>query len=199
MSAIPSPNPPAIPCPAPARGAFAWVPNAITGSRGACGVAVAGLLLGGWRLSAFWLFIFAVSTDLVDGWLARKLDAVSDTGRWLDPLSDKMLAMTTWSGLLLIGWVPFWLAGLVLLRDLLVLIAWIVAQGRELDFSPTLAGRLKISFEGVALPLLLLHHTWAGVQWESAGVILGVITLLLSVWSAGEYAVQWRAARPSVG
>lgn len=198
MSAIPSPNPPALlPSARPAR-PFAWVPNAITASRGLGGVAVVGLLLGGWRLAAFWVFIFAVSTDLVDGWLARKLDAVSDTGRWLDPLSDKMLAMTTWAGLLVVGWVPGWLAGLVLLRDLLVLVAWIVAHGRELDFSPTLAGRLKISFEGVALPLLLLHHTWAGVHWESAGVILGVITLMLSVWSAGEYAVQWRAARPSV-
>lgn len=198
MSAISSP-PPLSPAPIPPEArALSWLPNAITASRGLCGVAVAGLLLAGWPLTAFWLFIFAVSTDLVDGWLARKLDAVSDAGRWLDPLSDKCLAMTTWGGLWLIGWTPSWLAGLILLRDLLVLFAWIVAQGRELDFSPTLAGRLKISFEGVALPLLLLHHTWAGVQWESTGVILGVITLLLSVWSAGEYAVQWRAARPSV-
>lgn len=183
-----------------------WVhlPNLLTASRGACGVLVVALLWSDHHLAAFWLFIAAVSSDLFDGWLARRLNAVSDAGRWLDPFADKILVMTTWLGLLAIGWTPGWLAAAILGRDLLVLVAWIVANGRGIWFEPTLAGRLKISFEGVTLPFLLLHQTWAGVHWMSAGVVLGLITASLSFWSAGEYALQWRrhagrAAGPRAG
>lgn len=182
----------------------AWIPNAVTFARGGSGVVVAALVIAGWHLSAFFLFIFAICTDLVDGWLARRLGAVSDFGKWLDPLADKMLVMTTWAALLAVGWAPVWLAGLILFRDGCVLVAWIVANGRAMWFEPTLAGRLKVSFEGVALPLLLLHVEWAGVHWMSAGVILGAITLALSAWSAGEYAQQWargdvRQGTPAAG
>lgn len=175
-----------------------WIrhlPNAITAARGLAGFGVAALLLG-WEanVAAFFLFIAAVSTDLLDGWLARKLDARSEVGLWLDPLSDKTLVGLTWLALLLADWAPLWLAATILARDVLVGIAWWVARSLEVRIEPTLTGRLAISFEGVALPLLLLHHEWMGVHWASAGVILGVITLALSVLSAAQYAVRWGAA-----
>lgn len=176
-----------------------WVPNAVTLARGASGVVVAGLLLQGFHHAAFFWFIGAVSTDLVDGWLARRLDAVSSAGEWLDPLSDKILAMTTWGGLLALGWAPLWLAGLLLFRDVAVLAAWIFTNGRQMWFRPTLVGRLKISFEGVTLPLLLLHDEWMGCHWMSAGIILGSVTLGLSAWSAVEYAFQWARGEARIG
>lgn len=170
------------------------LPNAITLLRGLAGLAVAALLLEGWRLVAFWTFIAAVSTDLFDGWLARKLNQVSPAAQWLDPFCDKALVAATWVGLVLAGYTPLWLPGALLLRDVLVVLAWLVARYRGVVFRPTLSGRLMISYEGVTLPFLLLHGHWAGVHWMSAGVALGTLTLWLSLWSAGEYAAQWRAA-----
>lgn len=148
------------------------------------------------HLTAFFLYIAAILTDLVDGWLAKRLGAVSEFGKFLDPASDKLLAGSTWIALLLAGWAPPWLAFGMLGRDAIVALAWLAARAHGVRFEPNLPGRLMVSFEGVALPLLLLHVEWLGVHWASAGVILGVVTLVLAAVSAGQYAV-WglRAAR----
>jgi CDP-diacylglycerol--glycerol-3-phosphate 3-phosphatidyltransferase len=176
------------------------LPNLVTLSRGLLGLPVALLVLGDHNLAAFWLFIFAVTTDLWDGMLARKLNAVSDAGLLLDPLSDKLLVALTWAALLVHGWAPVWLAGTILVRDAIVVALWgYFAYGRGFKVQPTLVGRLMISFEGVTLPFLLLHYEWAGVHWMSAGVILGVVTLALSLVSALQYgAIAWRSVREGI-
>ena len=170
------------------------VPNVITAARGLAGFGVAWLLLAkGWHLAAFFLYIFAILTDLVDGWLAKRWEVVSETGAWLDPLSDKFLAGATWIALWSYGWTPTWLAASILGRDLVVVIGWLIARGFGIRFQPNLAGRLMVSYEGVALPLFLLHIEWLWVDWASAGVLVGAISLGFGVFSALDYAMQpWR-------
>jgi CDP-diacylglycerol--glycerol-3-phosphate 3-phosphatidyltransferase len=170
------------------------LPNALTASRGVCGFVVAWLLVEkDMHLAAFFLYIVAMFTDLFDGTIAKRLNAVSETGAWLDPLSDKVLTGTTWIALWSYGWAPTWLALSLLVRDGAVVIGWLIARLRGFKFEANLPGRLMISYEGVALPLLLLHIEWCGVHWMSAGVILGVITLVLAVVSVLDYATQpWR-------
>jgi CDP-diacylglycerol--glycerol-3-phosphate 3-phosphatidyltransferase len=167
------------------------LPNLLTASRGLAGLVVAWVLVGPLpdRLG-FWLFVVAVFTDLFDGWLARRLHATSAVGQWLDPLSDKLLAAACWLGLWWVGWAPGWLVGTILLRDVLVASGFAVAWSRGLRFAPNLAGRLMVSFEGVALAVLLFHGPWIAVDWPAVGVGLGVLTLLLSVGSALEYLAE---------
>lgn len=172
---------------------MAWVkhiPNAITASRGLAGFPIAWLVLEHEaNLAAFWLYIAAIATDLVDGAIARKLDAQSSTGLWLDPVSDKVLANTTWIALWTIGWAPWWIAGVILARDVAVVLAWLWLRSRGIVGRPNMVGRLATSFEGVALPVLLLHQWWLGVHWMTVGVMLGGITLALSLASSVQYAV----------
>jgi CDP-diacylglycerol--glycerol-3-phosphate 3-phosphatidyltransferase len=176
------------------------LPNALTVSRGLAGLAVAWLLVAqDAHLAAFFLYIAAIFTDLFDGALAKRLNPGGTAGAWLDPLADKVLAGITWLALLAIGWVPVWLAAAILVRNVLVGVAWWVARARGVVIAPTLVGQLSVSYEGVTLPLLLLHVHWAGVHWMSAGVLLGVVTLALSVISAAEYALAWRAATAGQG
>ncbi|MFT7521186.1 MAG: phosphatidylglycerophosphate synthase, partial [Kiritimatiellia bacterium] len=97
------------------------LPNALTASRGLAGPAVFLLVVGlGWTDAAFYLFWFAIWTDLVDGGLARWLNATSDVGEWLDPMADKFLSGFVWFTIGVMGWAPWWLVGLMLFRDLAV-------------------------------------------------------------------------------
>lgn len=164
----------------------AVLPNLLTAARGLAGPAVAALVLGaGADQVAFWVFLGAILTDLVDGWLARRLNAVSRLGQLLDPLADKLLIASTWLTLGLVGWAPWWLAGLMLTRDLAVGLGWVVL-GRP-AWPASMAGRLKVSFEGVALPVLLFRQPWLDVHWPSVGLAIGTIALCLSIVSAVFY------------
>ena len=104
------------------------LPNAITASRGLCGPVVMLLLLEwGANFAAFWLFLAAISTDMVDGFLARRLHAESELALFLDPFSDKLLTACAWSALALVGFAPVPLVALLLLRDLMVYsVSWLV-------------------------------------------------------------------------
>lgn len=173
------------------------LPNLVTASRGLAGLLVAAMVLSGHNLVAFWTFIAAISTDLVDGWLARRLDARSAIGVWLDPFADKMLVACTWAALAWIGWAPLWLAGTLLFRDVMVVMAWLWVRSSGRKVLPTLSGRLMISYEGVALPVLLVHGWWMGTHWMTVGVILGVITIVLAAWSSAEHTLALLAPRPA--
>jgi CDP-diacylglycerol---glycerol-3-phosphate 3-phosphatidyltransferase len=165
------------------RRVCAALPNLLTAARGLAGPVVAWLVLGlAWSDAAFVVFLFAILTDLADGWLARRLGATSALGRLLDPLSDKALVTSTWLALGIVGWAPWWLAAPMLLRDLAVGVGWALL-GRP-DAPPSMTGRLKVSFEGVALPILLFRDPWLDVHWPSVGVALGAVALALSVASA---------------
>lgn len=85
-----------------------WVPNALTVARMIAALVILGLFLWAWvafRLSGwvqapesyrafgFYLVVVAMVTDLLDGWTARLLHAVTETGKWLDPLADKIFSI----------------------------------------------------------------------------------------------------------
>jgi CDP-diacylglycerol--glycerol-3-phosphate 3-phosphatidyltransferase len=175
---------------------LAALPNAITASRGLAGPIVAVLVLGfGQDEAAFAVFLVAILTDLVDGSLARALGATSRLGRWLDPVADKMLADTTWLTLGIVGWAPWWLVGAMLARDAVVTVGWWVTRHRSLPAAPPMLGRLTVSFEGVALPVLLFRNPWLDVHWPSVGVVLGGISVTLAVLSAVSYLPRLGASR----
>lgn len=176
------------------------VPNAITVVRGLCGPLV-GLLLAhtipvpaGVEANkvAFWLFLFAIVTDLLDGWAARLLDAFHPAGLWLDPLADKVLTDTTWFALGWVGFAPTWLCAIMILRDVVILLVWgyILGTGSTLRWSPTPAGQIMVAFEGVAVCVFLFHGPWLGVHWPTVGTVLGLLALLLSIVSLVEYATR---------
>lgn len=162
------------------------LPNALTLLRGLAGPAILVIVLTtGWHQVAFSLFLGAVITDLADGWLARQLGATSALGSILDPVADKFLVDSTWLALALAGWAPWWLVGPILIRDLAVIVGFFSLGGRL--HRPHLLGRLMVSVEGVALPVLLFREPWLDVHWPTVGLILGVLSLVLAVSSAGVY------------
>ncbi len=143
----------------PSTGSFDvfTLPNLLTASRLLLAPVVAWRLLSHDVEGAFWLFVIAAITDLLDGNLARWLNQRSVLGAWLDPIADKVMLLTTLSMLALTGLLPMWLLVVVVVRDLVIL-AGAEAYRRltgKLDVRPTLSGKVATFMEFVLVSWVL--------------------------------------------
>ena len=181
-------------------------PNAITLGR----IASAPLLLllpfyDGWTGSAvIGAGFLAVSlTDLLDGWLARTYGSVTQIGKLLDPLADKLLAMTAL--VLLVAMperIPLWgvpLVILILARELAVTALRAMASAEGVVISASGLGKWKIGFQIAALTGLLIHHPWFGLPIHGLGMGLLVIATSLTVWSGIDYFTAYLGGRAEEG
>jgi cardiolipin synthase len=164
------------------------LPNAVSVLRAALGFVVAGLLLTDHAWPAFWVFVGAIITDLIDGWLARWLGTTGDPlGRFLDPFCDKVLKVTTWLALWAVGFAPAWLVLASVGRDVAIAVIWAFARRNGAEWHANSFAQVMTAYEGVALSVLCFHGPWNGTDWPSVGVFLGVIALALSAVAALDY------------
>ncbi len=142
------------------------------------------------HLLAFFLFLIASLTDLFDGMLARKLQVVSEFGKFMDPLADKILVNSTFITLNILDVMPIWITAAVILRDMMVtLLRWaMLANGASMNTS--YAAKLKTTFQYISmyvgLVFILLGHFEALdalVAWleewfvtETIFIITGIVT-----------------------
>lgn len=132
----------------------------------------------------------AIWTDLIDGWLARKLNSQSKVGLWLDPFSDKLLTDTTWIALWYVDFAPAWIVVPTLIRDGIAIVVWLVSKRRGYVWMPSGIGQTAVAYEGVALCVFVFHGPWLNVSWPSVGVALGGIALGLSGITITQYLVK---------
>jgi cardiolipin synthase len=163
----------------------------VTISRGLCGPLVTYLLVvHDAHFLAFWVFVGAIASDLLDGFAARLLNAYSRLGLLLDPLADKILTDTVWIALWWTGDAPGWLAAATLLRDGIVATAWVWGGPRGLRWRPNAFGQISVAFEGTAVSILVFHGPWIDVHWPSVGTAVGVLGMLLSLGSVIQYLIE---------
>ena len=126
-------------------------------------------------------------TDFLDGYIARRTGSVTNLGKLLDPLADRIFIATLVVGLATRGAIPMWLVAAVAGRDLLLLLAWPLVEGGR-------AVRIPVSPSGkAATALLLVGLTWLALaettfSWGVHGRRLG---LPIVIAGAGLY---WAAA-----
>lgn len=151
-----------------------------------------------WRLVATGVFLVAALSDRLDGYLARSRGLVTDLGKLLDPIADKLLIG---SALVLLSWlgeVWWWVTIVVLARELVVTLVR-MAVLRYAVIPASRGGKLKTVLQsvGITLYLLPLAHlpAWIGVV---AGVVLGA-AVVVTVVTGVEYVVQaWRLRRDAL-
>ncbi|WP_341942369.1 CDP-diacylglycerol--glycerol-3-phosphate 3-phosphatidyltransferase [Microbacterium sp. LWH10-1.2] len=182
------------------------LPNAITIARIPLAVVFfVLLLLGGtygdgdivlrWVAAA--LFIVAISTDWVDGYLARRYDIVSDFGKLWDPIADKLLTGAGFIGLAILGEVNWWLVAIILVREWGITLHRLMIVNEHVVAAAWM-GKIKTAVQGVALSwaLLPLHVLIGREPWTLVTAVLMVIVLVLTVASGIDYIVaQVRGAR----
>jgi cardiolipin synthase (CMP-forming) len=146
------------PSPPPPRRGILTIPNLVTLVRLACVPLFCWLLFGrDDRTAAAWLLAVLGCTDWVDGYLARRLDQVSEVGKVLDPTADRILLGTVVISLLIEGSVPAIVGWGVLVREVLVsgaVLALAAAGGRRIDVQ--WAGKAGTLALMVAFPLFMM-------------------------------------------
>jgi cardiolipin synthase (CMP-forming) len=98
----------------------AQLPNALSLLRALLAIALIPLLIDERYLAALVIVIGCAGTDWLDGYLARRLNAQSAFGAWLDPIADKLMVYITATLLWVLSWLPLWLLALMLVRDIVV-------------------------------------------------------------------------------
>lgn len=138
-------------------------------------------------LLAMLLFIAAALTDLVDGIVARKQNIVSNFGKFLDPLADKVLIGSVLVMLVERGWVPAWVAIVILCREFMVTGIRAIAADSGIVIAADKFGKMKTIMQIVALCPLILHYEWFGFNPVWIGQVLLYVALGLTVFSGGNY------------
>lgn len=128
---------------------------------------------------AFWSFVVAAVTDYFDGWLARKLDAVTVWGAILDPIGDKVLVCGAILGLMALGPQPAVVlpAGLILFREFTVSALREVGAGKGIKLPVTLLAKWKTTLQLIALGAELLIASWGAFNLPADPALHGPVTL----------------------
>lgn len=153
--------------------------------------------LGGVRFLAAALFVLAIATDSVDGILARRQNLVTDLGKLLDPIADKVLTGGALVALSLLGELWWWVTIVILVRELgITAFRFAVLRNRVVAASP--GGKLKTVVQAVAIslylvPLWLFLGAW--MHWVNAAVMGAAV--ILTVVTGVDYLVKgYRVSRP---
>ncbi|MDX2168568.1 MAG: CDP-diacylglycerol--glycerol-3-phosphate 3-phosphatidyltransferase [Deltaproteobacteria bacterium] len=141
-------------------------------------------------------FNLACWSDFYDGYLARRYGLTSTLGKLLDPLADKLIVMAALVMLTAMQRGPHephvaaWVVVLIVGRELAVTGLRTMALSEGLVLAAEELGKYKTILQMLALHGLLLHYTWLGVDFFSAGMYFLWPSLVLSLWSGIDYHVR---------
>lgn len=135
--------------------------------------------------AALIVFLLAMLTDTVDGVLARRMNSVTELGKLLDPIADKLLITAAFVCLVETGSVPAWMAVVIVGRELAVTGFRAIAAAKGMVIAASWPGKVKVWFESLAIVLLILKPAWLGAFAGAPRVFLW-LALAAAVGSAAE-------------
>lgn len=144
------------------------------------------------NLFATGVFLLAALTDWLDGYLARKLDQSSAFGAFLDPVADKLMVAAALLILVKLGRADALIAFIIIGREITIsaLREWMAKVGASKSIAVSMLGKIKTTFQMLALLLLLYHQTLFGINCQMIGELLLYLAALLTLWSMGYYLMR---------
>ena len=141
--------------------------------------------------AAFWLFLAAALSDAIDGFIAKRFNAKTTLGSYLDPVADKVLLDGIYVALAMGHWLPVWLVALVIGRDLLIVCGVVLIRRRHATFrpKPLLIGKIN-TFAQILLTACALGHVGGWVDLDAAVEVLVIVVALTTLLSGAGYAGQ---------
>jgi len=159
--------------------------------------------------TALVLFLFGALTDWLDGWLARKLGQISDFGKFMDALVDKIFTMGTFVSLLALGVVGLWALFpilLILSREFLITGLRLVAAAQGKTLAAEKAGKIKTVMQIASISLFIAEGAiindfqssrfaedpsfWSHLIGQAADITL-LLACLLTVYSGINYLIKY--------
>lgn len=140
---------------------------------------------GTWMWAGFIIFILASITDYIDGQVARKCNQVSDFGKFLDPLADKLVTIAVMAMFCEWGVFPAWALMIVLTREFAVTGLRLVAVGKGTVIAAAWSGKIKTATTMVGLCAMM-----AFPSSEVVGVIVMTLIVVTTLYSGIEYFIK---------
>lgn len=143
--------------------------------------------MGALRIWAAVIFVVAILTDSLDGFLARRQNLVSDFGKIVDPLADKVLTGGAFIVLSVLGELPWWVTIVILIREVGITVYRFVALSDRV-IPASRGGKLKTLLQGVALTLALFPFTvWLGDWFNGVNIVVMSAAFVATVLSGLDY------------
>ena len=143
----------------------------------------------GHALTALVIFVIASVTDFLDGYIARRDHLITDFGKFMDPLADKLLTASAFVCLTSIGFIPAWVVVIILAREFAITGLRLVAASDGIVLAAGIWGKFKTVSQMIAIILLLLYlipqlrFNWLWILGQVAVYVCTALTL----WSGLDY------------
>ena len=170
-------------------------PNNLTLFRVAAIPLIVVLLLFPNRVCAFAaavLFALAAITDFLDGFYARKRGLVSNFGKIMDPVADKLLVSSSFIMLVSHQWIPAWVVCIIIGRELAVTGLRTIIAGKGENISSSPLGKYKTGVQIAAIIPLMIHFPHLGIDFNAIGHFFLWGALALTLWSGADYFIRFR-------
>ena len=132
------------------------------------------------RIAATVVFIIASLSDLLDGYIARHYNQISNFGKFMDPLADKMLVLSAMCFLVEKGQMPGWVVAVVLFREFAVSGLRLIAAERQHVIAAAWSGKTTCTMIGLCFVLVFTQFEWLNIFVSS-------VILITTVYSGVEY------------
>jgi len=144
------------------------------------------------RYAAAAVFVIASITDLLDEMIARKQNSVSQMGKFLDPIADKLLVTTALTALVATDNLSVWAVVIIIAREFIVTGIRVVAAGQGVVIAAGKLGKLKTTFQTIAIVAILIRDFPVSLifPWLPVGRICMAIAVVLTVVSGIDYVVK---------
>ena len=132
------------------------------------------------------IFVGAGITDGLDGWIAKKFHCVTRLGSILDPIADKVLIVSTYVVLVLLGDLPFWLLLLIVFRDLGIIGGYLILDTLHdsVPLHPSFLSKVNTLLQIILVAVVLIDRAgWVHLPWlnEFLIVLVGLTTLISGI------------------
>ncbi len=142
------------------------------------------------RVVATVIFALASFTDMLDGKIARKYNLITNFGKLMDPLADKILTAAAMVCLVELGDLAAWIVVIILFREYAITGLRSVAASENIVVAANIWGKVKTVCQMIALMLLMLKPQIVALCGVNLGLILMYVALLLTVYSGVDYVVK---------
>ncbi len=164
------------------------IPNALTIIRILLIPLILLYIFTGNYILAFVLFTISGLTDIADGFIARKFNLISNFGKLMDPLADKLTQIATLTSLVITDIIPIWILIIVLLKEFIMIVGASFLYGKDVVVYSKWYGKLAtvLFYIAIVCSLLLKQFALTGV-WQQIDLLLYYLALVTTVFALVMY------------
>lgn len=151
------------------------------------------LILNGFHLAAFWLFVAAGVSDAVDGYIAKQMGQATVLGSYLDPLADKALLVGVYVTMGQADLLPSWLVILVVFRDMIIIggVVLLHISTDGVKMRPLVVSKINTAAQIILVTAMLANLAFPQLEWSQFVLIMIYLVTATTLASGGAYIVSW--------